>query len=182
MNLAHEALYTDRVDDEGEAFAGPQGFRAEVRIDDASWTAISPIAICDKALNALVDTVKPTTTPARCDIIFSGDNALADLNQTFRSKGGATNVLSFPSGEGVDDDGVQFLGGVALAHGVCAREAAERDISLAHHATHLVVHGVLHLLGHDHEEEDARQDMEALEVSILTGLGIADPYGEAERA
>jgi probable rRNA maturation factor len=94
------------------------------------------------------------------------------LNARFRGKDAATNVLSFPA-PGADAG----LGDVALALGVCEREAAEQGKTLADHLTHLTAHGVLHLLGYDHESDAEAEAMEARERAILAGLGVADPYG-----
>ena len=98
------------------------------------------------------------------------------LNRDYRGKDYATNVLSFPADETVD--GVRLIGDLALCAPVIAREAAEQGkTTLAHHA-HLTVHGVLHLLGYDHEDEAGAARMEALEIRILAGLGHANPYEE----
>lgn len=114
-------------------------------------------------------------------LALSDDTELQILNKAYRGKDGPTNVLSFPAGES-SGGGPAQLGDVILAYGVCAREAAAQGKSLADHLSHLVVHGVLHLLGHDHEAEGEAARMEALERRILAGLGIADPYaGEAAR-
>ena len=115
---------------------------------------------------------------------FADDEEVRALNASYRHKDRPTNVLSFPMVQPdlldtVDrnsDDGELLLGDIILAAGVCAREAADKDVSMAAHATHLVVHGVLHLLGYDHEEPAAADAMEALERDILVGLGIDDPY------
>jgi probable rRNA maturation factor len=115
---------------------------------------------------------------------FTSDGEVALLNSAWRNKAGATNVLSFPMVEpelldALDPDGEAelLLGDIVLAHGVCASEAAAKGIALRDHAAHLVVHGALHLLGHDHEtgERDA-EAMEAAEREALARLGIADPY------
>ena len=81
------------------------------------------------------------------------------------------------SSSDIGTDGPELmLGDLVLAHGVCAREAEDKAISLSHHAAHLVVHGTLHLLGHDHGDDMAAEAMEAREVRALARLGIADPY------
>jgi len=103
-------------------------------------------------------------------ILLSNDKKLHALNVTFRGKDKPTNVLSFP----VQQD--EYLGDVAVAYGVTSREAREQKKPFADHATHLVVHGVLHLLGYDHETARAAKVMEPLETRILSELGIADPY------
>ena len=103
-------------------------------------------------------------------ILLSNDRKLRALNVSFRGKDKPTNVLSFPARRDA------YLGDVAIAYGVAAKEAHEQKKSFADHATHLTVHGVLHLLGYDHETARAARVMEPLETSILGELGIADPY------
>ena len=103
-------------------------------------------------------------------ILLSSDRKLKALNTTFRGKDRTTNVLSFPARRG------DYLGDVAIAYGVTAKEARAAKKSFADHATHLAVHGVLHLLGYDHETARAARVMEPLETAILDELGIADPY------
>jgi len=106
------------------------------------------------------------------------------LNHHYRGKDKPTNVLSFPMVQpdlletvtANSDDGEVLLGDIVLAHGVCAAEAAERGISVETHATHLIVHGVLHLLGYDHVDDREAEAMEAIETDALASLGIADPY------
>ncbi|MCC7266462.1 MAG: rRNA maturation RNase YbeY [Caulobacteraceae bacterium] len=118
----------------------------------------------------------PTPTPPRkgegLTILLADDPTIRDLNARFRGKDYATNVLSFPAPPNPE----RHLGDIALAHGVCAREAAEQGKLLAHHLQHLVAHGVLHLLGYDHETDPDAEVMEGLEREILAGLGVPDPY------
>ena len=113
------------------------------------------------------------------------DNAeVQHLNAQYRHKDKPTNVLSFPMVQSDlletvgqnSDDGEVLLGDIVLAYGVCAAEAEERGISLVDHATHLIVHGTLHLLGYDHMAEDEAEAMEAIETDALASLGLADPY------
>jgi probable rRNA maturation factor len=117
-------------------------------------------------------------------LLLTSDAGVQGLNRTWRGRDNPTNVLSFPmldraELEGLAPDGPPvLLGDIALARQTCAREAADKGISLAAHATHLIVHGLLHLAGHDHVASDAEAEaMEALERAILAKLGIADPYG-----
>lgn len=117
-------------------------------------------------------------------VLFTSDAEVHMLNREWRQRDKPTNVLSFPmlEREELAELGAQgppeMLGDIALAYQTCAREAAEKGVSLADHATHLIVHGLLHLAGHDHVESDAQAEaMEALETRILAKLGIADPYG-----
>lgn len=117
-------------------------------------------------------------------ILFTSDAEVHKLNREWRGRDKPTNVLSFPMLEraelamqGTDGPPV-MLGDIALAYATCAREAGEKGVSLEHHAAHLIVHGLLHLAGHDHVESDIEAEaMEALEVAILAKLGIPDPYG-----
>ena len=111
------------------------------------------------------------------------DAEVQTLNAQYRHKDKPTNVLSFPmvqpdllDGIANTDDGEVLLGDIVLAHGVCAAEAAEKGISVADHATHLIVHGTLHLLGYDHIAEHEANAMEAIEIDTLAALGLADPY------
>ena len=118
-------------------------------------------------------------------ILFADDAEVHALNREWRGKDKPTNVLSFPMLEradllALDPAGPpELLGDIALALETGAREAEEKNLTLEQHATHLIVHGMLHLAGHDHEisPEDARI-MEQLEIKALALLGIADPYGD----
>jgi probable rRNA maturation factor len=105
-------------------------------------------------------------------ILLSNDARLRELNALFRGLDAPTNVLSFPA---VPSD-AQQLGDVAIAYGIAAREAKAEGKSFAHHATHLAVHGMLHLLGYDHIRTRDAHKMERLEIEILGALKIADPY------
>jgi probable rRNA maturation factor len=107
-------------------------------------------------------------------ILLAGDKKLRALNHNFRRKDKPTNVLSFP---GTAD----YAGDIAIAYGVTATEAKTAAKTFADHAAHLVVHGVLHLAGYDHERPKDAKVMEPLEVKILKRLGIADPYVVTER-
>ncbi|MBU7579642.1 MAG: rRNA maturation RNase YbeY [Porphyrobacter sp.] len=118
-------------------------------------------------------------------VLFTSDAEVHTLNREWRDRDKPTNVLSFPmleraELEGLSPDGPpEMLGDIALAHETCAHEAAQKGISLEAHAAHLIVHGLLHLAGHDHVDSDEQAEaMEALETRILAKLGIADPYGD----
>ena len=118
-------------------------------------------------------------------LVFADDDEVQALNKQWRAKDKPTNVLSFPmlSREevlhaAVDPSHAGMLGDMILAHGVCVAEAADKGVTVEAHATHLVVHGLLHLAGYDHETGAAEaSQMEALETKALAMLGLADPYG-----
>jgi len=119
---------------------------------------------------------------------LTSDDEVRTLNRDYRHKDKPTNVLSFPMIqpdllEAVtqnSDDGEVILGDIVLAHQVCVAEAAERGVSVEDHATHLIVHGVLHLLGYDHMEDAAAEAMEDMERAALASLGLHDPYSVRE--
>jgi probable rRNA maturation factor len=120
-------------------------------------------------------------------ILLAGDKKLRALNHNFRGKDKPTNVLSFPgasmngrtAGRSASAAAPGYAGDIAVAYGVTSREAKAARKSFADHATHLVVHGVLHLAGYDHERAKDAKVMEPLETRILARLGIADPYAVA---
>jgi len=122
--------------------------------------------------------------PVELSVRLTGDEQVRALNAEWRDRDKSTNVLSFPLAEPDElrsdaSDGPELLlGDIVLAHGVCAAEAEEKAIRVEDHATHLVVHGTLHLLGYDHHDDSEAADMEAREVRALARLGIADPYAE----
>jgi probable rRNA maturation factor len=140
----------------------------DIEVEDPAWSAAlpEPEAVVLPAAEAALDARGGVT------ILLTDDDSVAALNERFRGKAGPTNVLSFPAPDNPED----HLGDIALAYGVCAREAAEQGKPLAHHLQHLVAHGVLHLLGYDHLTEAEAEEMEALERRILAGLGVPDPY------
>ncbi|SEM12428.1 rRNA maturation RNase YbeY [Halomonas daqiaonensis] len=113
-------------------------------------------------------------------IRFVDDAESQALNRDYRGRDRPTNVLSFPfeSPPGIT---LALLGDLVICHPVVVREAAEQDKSLRAHYAHMVVHGTLHLLGHDHEEDTEAEAMEAIEREILASLGIADPYAPSNR-
>ncbi len=151
----------------------------EVCIEDRAWTAALPsvVALATAAADAALAEVG---APALGDvaILLADDVAIQALNARFRDQDRPTNVLSFPAGPGSQGQ----AGDIALAYGVCAGEAAAQAKPLAHHLQHLTIHGVLHLFGYDHDDEDEALVMEGLERRILAGLGVPDPYAAALEA
>jgi len=146
---------------------------AEIVIEHEGWQSVAGLETrCMEALQAalaLIDDARPGAAV----ILFTGDQALQSLNQRFRGKDSATNVLSFPAPQSE-----HYPGDVALAFETCRAEAEARGIALADHAAHLAVHGVLHLNGFDHKNDDEAEQMEAVEIAALARLGIANPYNE----
>ncbi len=111
-------------------------------------------------------------------VMLTDDGEIRRLNREYRFQDKATNVLSF-AGEGVEGpvhDGPLLLGDIVLAHGVLCAEARDQGKTLNAHYCHLLVHGTLHLLGYDHVDDGEAAVMEAREIAILAGIGIADPY------
>ncbi|HYC98800.1 rRNA maturation RNase YbeY [Brevundimonas sp.] len=141
----------------------------EVEVEDEAWTAALPgaAATAERAAEAALGGVEGDVV-----VLLTDDAAVRDLNARFRDRDRPTNVLSFPAAESA----APHLGDLVLAFGVCAAEAEAQGKTLADHLTHLTVHGVLHLLGRDHEAEAEADEMEAEERTILASLGVADPY------
>jgi probable rRNA maturation factor len=141
----------------------------------ADWPALAERAV----RAAVAHSDWPDLADTEVSVKFTSDAEVRALNAAWRGKDKATNVLSFPMAETPED--APMLGDIVLALGVCAREAAEKDVPVETHATHLVVHGMLHLLGYDHETGDVEAEaMEAIERKALASLGIADPYAVTE--
>jgi probable rRNA maturation factor len=159
---------------------------------DASGEWDSPPAWPDlaaRAVDAAVaasrhDSLLASPLCLEVSVKFTGDEEVRALNAAWRGTDRATNVLSFPmveadrlDGLAAAEGGEALLGDIVLAHGTCAREAAEKGIAVEAHAAHLLVHGALHLLGYDHERgETEAQAMESVERAALARIGIADPY------
>lgn len=148
----------------------------DIRIEDARWRKL-PRSFRPRVKLAAAVSLARAGAPedAALTILLTGDAALKKLNSAFRAKDKATNVLSFPA----PSNGENYLGDVAIAYGVAAKEARAAGKSLSDHAVHLAVHGVLHLLGYDHVTNRQAKIMEPLEIEILASLGIADPYAHA---
>jgi len=152
----------------------------EVEIEDEAWlhglslTESEIQVLIGKAAEAALTAPRLSDVEARSVVVLLTDNgAVQDLNGRFRGQDRPTNVLSFPAPQNPEG----HLGDIALALGVCTREADEQGKSLADHLCHLTVHGTLHLLGYDHETDAEAELMEGLERTLLAGLGVMDPYG-----
>ncbi|KMO23499.1 rRNA maturation factor [Methylobacterium indicum] len=152
----------------------------DVSVEDERWEGVAPDleAFIARAVEAALAVVPPGG-PIEISVVLTDDPAVQELNRAWRGKDKPTNVLSFPN-EQPHGGGPRLLGDVVLAYDTMLRESGEQSKPLGHHLAHLVVHGTLHLLGHDHELGDAEADaMEALEVEALRRLGVPDPYGDA---
>ncbi|MFT3732797.1 MAG: rRNA maturation RNase YbeY [Hyphomicrobium sp.] len=158
--------------------AADQVFDVEIVEDDGDWSRIPGLeSLIETAARAAVAAVQGPAS-GFVSVALSSDAIVSDLNGRFRGKPKPTNVLSFPSGEGAPPG---QIGDIILGLETVEREAAEQGIPVAHHVQHLVVHGVLHLLGYDHLTAADAERMEAIEIAILSKLGIANPYtGELE--
>lgn len=154
----------------------PIGLRIDVVHEAGDWSGFGDVdAAIDAAAGAVAAELAITASEA-C-VALSDDAQVAELNANYRGKPKPTNVLSFPAGEPFGDaPQTRHLGDVILAAETVSREASEQDIAPVDHLRHLVVHGLLHLLGYDHENDADAEIMEALEVRILASLGIANPY------
>lgn len=121
--------------------------------------------------------------PCHISVTLVEPDHIQELNKEYRGKDYATNVLSFPfqaEQEDISNLGYEELGDIIICPEVLEREAKEQDKQLEHHWTHIVIHGILHLLGYDHIEEEEAQEMESLEKQLLATLGIPDPYRDDE--
>ncbi|MCK6104923.1 MULTISPECIES: rRNA maturation RNase YbeY [unclassified Brevundimonas] len=146
----------------------------EIEVEADDWSAALPEveAVVERAATAALGTVQGDVV-----VLLTDNETVRDLNARFRDKDKPTNVLSFPAPELPELLGAApHLGDIVLAYGVCADEAVAQKKTLPDHLSHLVVHGVLHLLGRDHEDEAEAEEMEAEEREILAGIGVADPY------
>jgi probable rRNA maturation factor len=157
-------------------------------VEDPRWEAAGIAELAERAARAALAAVGRDPDQHEVGLLLCDDARMAALNQQFRGRAAPTNVLSWPAfpGEvpvpaGDVGEGPTFVGDIALGYETCASEAAAAGIPLADHAAHLVVHGVLHLFGHDHAEDAEAEAMEALETKILASMGIANPYSREER-
>ncbi len=164
----------------------------ELEIDiEADWPSPPDWEeLAGRAASVLAELAPELANPRlSASLLFADDAEVHELNREWRGKDKPTNVLSFPMLERADLLALptlgppELLGDLALALETCAREAADKGISLDHHAAHLIIHGLLHLAGHDHElGPDEARAMELIEIKALAQMGIADPYGDHDEA
>lgn len=143
----------------------------DMRVADTGWTAaIEDLdGVCAHALKAGIEVAGIS---GEISLLLTDDAEIQTLNRDWRGKDKPTDVLSFEAGE----QARPFLGDIAVSLGVAARDAAEKNIPMDQHLSHLLIHGYLHLIGHDHIEDTDAAKMEALEVTALASLGWPDPY------
>lgn len=164
------------------------GVQVEEPWPERNWDGLVGRAV-DEAVRATAHLELATSAATvEVSVRLTTDEEVQVLNRQYRGKDKPTNVLSFPMVQPDllqtvsqnSDDGELLLGDIVLAHGVCAAEAAEKGVVLEAHATHLIVHGCLHLLGYDHQGSAEAEDMESLERGIMSRLGLHDPYDRDE--
>lgn len=149
----------------------------DLRVESDDWQNISELeTVCQRALDAGLGTLQ-TDQDACVDVLLTDDDALAALNQQWRNKTGPTDVLSFPA----EANPQGFMGDIAIAYGVLARDAEKGGKTLSAHLSHLLIHGLLHLFGHDHIEDDEARIMEDFERAALAQMGIANPYSRIDQ-
>ncbi len=152
------------------------------------WEALARAAVAAAVRHSPYAGFEQASAVYEIAVKLTDDEEVHALNRDYRQKDKPTNVLSFPlvqqdllEATANTDDGEVLLGDIVLAEGVCAAEAAEKGVSVADHAAHLIVHGTFHLLGYDHMGDSEAETMEALEVRALSSIGLDDPYGDREQ-
>jgi probable rRNA maturation factor len=195
--MAHE---NDQSDALPEPDSSADALTKAREIDTADGNIIELVSATsvwqDEVVNDFVNFASPALDhiqdffdlPALCvSVLLDDDARIRQLNRDFRDQDKPTNVLSFPAiddelggGEDQDDDDVLELGDIAIAYETLAGEASAAGIGFNDHLSHLFVHGVMHLLGYDHEDPSEAAEMEALEVAILAHFSIADPYAGSD--
>jgi probable rRNA maturation factor len=151
------------------------------------WAALGAKAVDTALVSTPYSGLANGDPSVEVSIKFTDDHEVRLLNRDYRGKDQPTNVLSFPmiAPDLIEtvtntDDGEVLLGDIVLAYGTCAREAEARNIAVEAHATHLIVHGTLHLLGYDHINDGEAEAMESLEQAIMASLGLHNPYEAIE--
>jgi len=142
-------------------------------------------AVIQRAIAVAAEMADADTGAAELAVMLTDDAGIRTLNNNWRGIDKPTNVLSFPAlpptGPRGEDDAPRMLGDIAIAYETTRKEADDEQKPFDHHLSHLAVHGFLHLIGYDHENDDDAEAMETLEQAILAQLGIPDPYADRER-
>lgn len=143
---------------------------ADIEIEEKAWQNSRDLeSLIRQVLTKISDNI---FQPWTLSVLLSHDRRIRKLNRDFRGKDYPTNVLSFPS----DEDDNTYLGDIAIAYETLQRECAEQEKPFDDHFRHLLLHGILHLLGYDHETDEDAEEMENLEINILEDIGIKNPY------
>ncbi|WP_426438112.1 rRNA maturation RNase YbeY [Bradyrhizobium genosp. P] len=154
----------------------------EVLVTAVCWqTEPDAEAVIHRAIEAAAEIADADVADAELAVMLTDDAGIRTLNNNWRSVDKPTNVLSFPALQPTGSepsDAPRMLGDIAIAYETTRREADEEQKPFDHHLSHLAVHGFLHLIGYDHENDDDAEDMESLEREILGQLGIPDPYAD----
>jgi len=173
------------------ATTDPSRLETDVSVPCARWREALPEAaeVCRRAARAAFDAARgdcaggyrgDPAAPVEASLVLADDTLVRNLNRDFRGQDRATNVLAFASLDGGNAgpgaEAPVLLGDVVVAYGTAAAEAASAGKGLADHLSHLVVHGMLHLLGYDHQSPNDAEAMETMEVRVLRSLGVASPY------
>lgn len=152
------------------------GIKLDIRIDSDLWNDMDQcFEICNQAADAL-------DLQGTADLLLTDNAAMQALNAQWKNKDKPTNVLSFPSQNplGPDEHTDQFLGDIAIGYEILIQESELAGKSAAAHLTHLTIHGILHLAGHDHQGDKDAEIMESIEISVMKRLGFADPYSQKQ--
>jgi len=157
----------------------------EVLVVADCWQTAADEAVIHRAIETAAETVNAGLGEAELAVMLTDDAGIRTLNSNWRGVDKPTNVLSFPAlqptGPSGADDAPRMLGDIAIAYETTRKEADDEQKPFDHHLSHLAVHGFLHLIGYDHENDDDAEVMETLEQEILAQLGIPDPYADRER-
>ncbi|ADZ72729.1 rRNA maturation RNase YbeY [Polymorphum gilvum] len=156
----------------------PEDLQIDLAVEAGDWPDGARLEDLTRAAVAAAFRNAPLRTlpGSELSLVFLDDDGIRALNRSWRNKDKPTNVLSFSGGDAVGGRYGPMLGDIVLSSDTLAREAKEQGISFCDHFSHLVVHGLLHLFGYDHQIEAEAEIMEGLERRILADLGIADPY------
>lgn len=154
----------------------------DISITDDSWENEAYLAkIVDKVLSATLDRLGFGKLDSELSLVFTNDNEICKINAQWRHIEKPTNVLSFPAFPiSAGEMPGPMLGDIVVAYETVMREATDENKSFDDHLSHLIVHGLLHLMGYDHQTDEEAEEMEQLEREILHNLGIGDPYAEVK--
>lgn len=151
----------------------------DLTVEAGEWEKLGDLeALAQRAADAAVAVSPDIDGELAVAVLLTDDAAMREINNDWRDQDKPTNVLSFPAAAHPGMPGPRHIGDVVLAWETTQREALDEAKTMEAHASHLIVHGVLHCLGYDHVTDEQAEEMEALEVSALKGIGYDDPYGE----